>query len=100
MAVQISSAHYKTFEPDANRSESELLADIEGMSSENIMQYLDEEFERHEEVTLKNEILVKSISKIQYSVRKSSVRRAVFVVKVFLLQEFENTRIPIKTSLS
>ena len=57
MAVQITSAHYKTFEPDANRSESELLADIEGMSSENIMQYLDEEFERHEEVTLKNEVL-------------------------------------------
>ena len=46
--AQISSV--KPFEPDVLRSESELLSDIEGMDSQDIMKILDEEFERHEEV--------------------------------------------------
>jgi hypothetical protein len=52
MAVQISSmgAQQKMFEPESARAESEILADIDGMSSKDIMKFLDEEFERHEEV--------------------------------------------------
>ena len=50
MAVHIAIADQIKFGSYDARTETGILAEIEGMNSEDIMYYLDEELKRHEEV--------------------------------------------------
>ncbi len=50
MAVHIAIANQLKFGSYDARTESEILAEIEGLNSEDIMKYLDEELKRHDEV--------------------------------------------------